>query len=113
MIDKKYHTISEVTKILGLINKNGSLNTHTLRFWETKFKQIKPIILNNNRRYYDEKNIILLKKIKYLLKNKGLTIKGAIKVLNNEESNDLDEFYNETIKSKIFKISKLIKNLKK
>ena len=51
-----YKTIGEVVKIIGLKSKKGQpLPTHTIRFWETKFKQIKPKIFNGNRRYYDEK----------------------------------------------------------
>ena len=63
-INSSYKTISEVVKILGLKSKNGqSIPTHTIRFWEKEFKQIKPKILTGNRRYYDEKNIKILKKI--------------------------------------------------
>ena len=55
--DQAYKTIGEVAKILDLkVNKKGSLPTHIIRFWETQFKQIKPKILNSNRRYYDDKN---------------------------------------------------------
>ena len=58
-----YKTIGEVVKILGLKSKNGqSIPTHTIRYWEKEFKQIKPKILNGNRRYYDQKNIDLIKK---------------------------------------------------
>ena len=53
-----YKTIGEVVKILGLKTKNSqSLPTHTIRYWEKEFKQIKPKILAGNRRYYNEKNI--------------------------------------------------------
>ena len=86
--DNSYKTISEVVKILNLKSKKGdSLPTHTLRFWEKKFKQIKPKILTGNRRYYDKKNIELLKKIHFLLKDQGMTIKGVKKILNNKEWN--------------------------
>ena len=62
-----YKTIGEVTKILNLRSRrNKSIPTHTIRFWEKEFKQIKPKIFIGNRRYYDEKNIQLLKKIHYL-----------------------------------------------
>ena len=78
--DFAYKTISEVTKILNLKpNKKGVLPTHVIRFWETQFKQIKPKLLNSNRRYYDEKTINLLKKVKFLLKEQGLTINGVKK----------------------------------
>ena len=114
-----YKSISEVAEILNLVNpKTGLLNTYTLRFWEKEFKQIKPKVFAGRRRYYDSKTIKILKKIKYLLKDKGMTINGVKKLLNSENSN-LDEFDNISInkknilKSKITKISKLLKGLKR
>ena len=114
-----YKTIGEVVKLIGLRSKKGqSLPTHTLRYWEKEFKQIKPKILNGNRRYYDEKNIKLLKKVYFLLKEQGMTINGVKKILNNNEPLKLDETVNDSIKANILKnkltnISKIIKNLKK
>ena len=116
--DSAYKTIGEVAKILNLkTNKKGVLPTHTIRFWETQFKQIKPKILNSNRRYYDENSINLLKKVKYLLKEQGMTINGVKKILNGEQSLELDEMANNSIKAdnlrnKLTKISKIVKNLK-
>ena len=116
--DTAYKTIGEVAKILKLkSNKKGVLPTHTIRFWETQFKQIKPKILNGNRRYYDEKSINLLKKVKFLLKEQGMTINGVKKVLNGDVSFELDEMANNSIKAdnlriKLTKISNIIKNLK-
>ena len=116
--DNAYKTIGEVVKILKLkSNQKGSLPTHTIRFWETQFKQIKPRILNGKRRYYDEKNIDLLRKIKYLLKEKGLTIKGVKKILNNDDSFKLDEIADKSIrgdnlKKKLLRISNTLKTLK-
>ena len=114
-----YKTIGEVVKILGLQSKKNkqSLPTHTIRFWEKEFKQIKPKILNGNRRYYDEKNIELLKKIYFLLKEQGMTINGVKKILDKNDSLKLDETLNHSIKArnlknKIIKISKIIKSLK-
>ena len=117
--NKAYKTIGEVVKILKLeSNKKDNLAAHTIRFWEKQFKQLKPKILNGNRRYYDEKNIILLKKIHFLLKEQGMTINGVKKILNNREPLGLDENINNSIranniKNKLEKISSLIKNLKK
>ena len=119
--DEAYKSIGEVAKILDLVNKKkGSLNTHTIRFWEKEFNNIKPKIFAGKRRYYDNKSIELLKKIKFLLKNQGLTIKGAKKVLSTSESFRLDDLSNKPInvdknivlKKKISKISKLIKEIK-
>ena len=114
-----YKTIGEVVKILDLKSRSGEKTpTHILRFWEKEFKQIKPKKLNGNRRYYDQSNIDLLKKIKFLLKDQGMTINGVKKLLNSNNSNNLDEISNKTIrtdnlKRKIINISKIIKNLKK
>ena len=116
--DGAYKTIGEVAKILKLkSNEKGVLPTHVIRFWETQFKQIKPKILNANRRYYDERTINLLKKIKYLLKEQGLTINGVKKILNKEDSLKLDEIADKSIKTenfrnKLLKISSKLKNLK-
>ena len=116
-----YKSIGEVAKILNLVNKKkGSLNTHTIRFWEKEFNNIKPKIFAGKRRYYDNKSIEVLKKIKFLLKNQGLTIKGAKKVLSTSESFRLDDLSNKSInvdknivlKKKISKISKLVKEIK-
>ena len=116
--DNAYKTISEVVKILKLKSKKGqSLPTHTIRFWEKEFKQIKPKILKGNRRYYDQKNIKLLKKVHFLLKEQGMTINGVKKVLNNQEPLKLDEISNHSIKAsnlknKLIKISNILKELK-
>ena len=116
--DKAYKTIGEVAKILRLkLNNKGALSTHVIRFWETQFKQIKPKILNSNRRYYDEKTIDLLKKIKFLLKDQGMTINGVKKILNNQASLELDEIANKSIrteklKNKLRNISYRLKELK-
>ena len=113
-----YKTIGEVVKILALnSNKKKKIQTHTIRFWEKEFKQIKPKIFNGNRRYFDNKTVDLLKKIKFLLKDQGMTINGVKKILNSKESLPLDELANNSIKAdklkqKLLKISDLIKNIK-
>ena len=77
---KVYKTIGEVAKILNLVDKKtGKVLTHTLRFWEKEFKQINPYIFSGKRRYYDNNTIEILKKIQFLLKNEGMTIKGVKK----------------------------------
>ena len=118
-----YKTIGEVAKIVGLINKKkGTVSTHTIRFWEKKFSQIKPKILSGKRRYYSNKEINIIKLIKYLLKEKGMTIKGVKAVLNDPKSLALDyttkysvsnqSLNKEKIKEKIKKISKIVNELK-
>ena len=120
-LDIAYKSIGEVAKDLNLINrKTGKLNTHTIRYWEKEFKQIKPKIFTGKRRYYDPKSIEVIKKIKFLLKDKGFTINGVKKFLINERSFNLDENSNISIKTsknnlktKLEKISNLVKEIKK
>ena len=113
-----YKTIGEVAKILNADTKNiQTIKTHTIRFWEKEFKQIKPKILNGNRRYYDLKNVGILKKIHFLLKEQGMTINGVKKILNSKEPLKLYENLNHSIKAnnlrkKLKKISNIIKDLK-
>ena len=116
--ESKYKSIGQVAKILNLIDKkNGSLSTHTIRFWEKQFKQVKPKVFLGNRRYYDENTINILKKIKYLLKEKGMTLNGVKKVLNSDHS-DIDELYNtsirkkKNIKSRLNKIKEILIKIK-
>ena len=121
----KYKTIGQVAKELDLIDKKtGYLQTHTLRYWETQFRQIKPSIRAGKRRYYSQKDFKIIKFVKYLLKEKGLTIIGVKKILNNPNNQSIDQndvlgVYKPTlvntsvIKNKVKNISKIIKELKK
>ena len=97
-----YKTIGEVAEILGLVNKrNGNINTHTIRYWEKEFKQIKPIILKN-RRYYSEKQINIIKLIKFLLKDRGMTINGVKNILKSN-INSLDDYNSYSLKADYLK----------
>ena len=127
IINKKdcaYKTIGEVAKELDLVDKKtGNLQTHTIRYWETQFKQIRPVIRAGKRRYYSIKNLEIIKYIKFLLKEKGLTISGVKKMLNDRQSHSIDDSVNlsvykpvlkttKVIKERIKNISKIIKELK-
>jgi len=119
-----YKTIGEVAKELGLVDKKtGNLQTHTIRYWETQFKQIKPKIKAGGRRYYSLNDLKIITHIKFLLKEKGLTISGVKKALN-DDSASIDDTMNlgvykpdlqtaKIIKDKIKNISKIIKELKR
>ena len=123
--ENAYKTIGEVAKDLNLIDrKSGKVQTHTIRYWETQFKQIVPKVRAGGRRYYSSETFKIIKSIKFLLKDRGLTIKGVKKILNNNESHSIDDEDNigintrnlETkniIESKIKNIYKIIKELKK
>ena len=113
-------SISQTAEMFDLVNKkNYKPLTHTLRFWEKKFKQLKPTILAGGRRYYSEKNIKIVKMIVFLLKDQRLTINGAIKVMNgkSKELDDVktlsitDEYYRKNIKKKSKQILQKIKIL--
>ena len=86
----KLINISQLSKLLNLVDKNSNkpLN-YILRYWEKEFKQINPKIINN-RRYYSLNQVKIIKKIKYLLKDKGLTVNGVKKALNTK-INKLDD----------------------
>ena len=122
--DSAYKTIGEVAKELNLVDKKtGLFKTHTIRYWETQFKQIKPDIRAGKRRYYSPKDLKIIKHIKFLLKEKGLTINGVKKILNNQSNSPLDPnidlgVYNSKInntnkiKKRINNITKIIRELK-
>ena len=123
--DTSYRTIGQAAKEFGLIDKKtGLLQTHTIRYWETQFRQIKPTIKAGGRRYYSARDIKVINYIKFLLKEKGLTINGVKKILNDNKSQTIDDYVNlglynqnsnstKIIKDKIKTISKIIKDIKK
>ena len=104
MNDKKFLNISDLSKKLDLVDpvSNKPLN-HVLRYWEKEFKQIKPKILNN-RRYYSSDMIEIIKLIKFLLKDKGMTINGVKNILN-KKINKLDDYYSDSLKTEYYKKS--------
>tara|TARA_B100000963_G_scaffold308015_1_gene283330 strand:+ start:664 stop:1044 length:381 start_codon:yes stop_codon:yes gene_type:complete len=99
---KKLYKISEVSEILKLINpKTNKPSNHILRFWEKEFNQIRPKKINN-RRYYTTKQLELLKMIKFLLKNSGMTISGVKRVLKSN-INELDDSKSHGLKADYYK----------
>ena len=87
----KLFNISQLSKKLKLVNPETKrpLN-HIVRYWEKEFKQIKPKIINKHR-YYNNKQLETFKLIKFLLKDKGMTIKGVKNILNSK-INKLDDY---------------------
>tara|TARA_Y100000816_G_C26028582_1_gene538343 strand:+ start:806 stop:1186 length:381 start_codon:yes stop_codon:yes gene_type:complete len=117
----KLINITELAKMLKLVNiSNKKPLNYILRFWEKEFKQIRPKYINN-RRYYTVEQVELIKKIKFLLKDEGMTIKGAknilnrkIKKLDDSNSNSLQaDYYKKALKDKSSQILEKIKKLKK
>ena len=117
----KLINITELAKMLKLVNvSNKKPLNYILRFWEKEFKQIRPKLINN-RRYYTVEQVKLIKKIKFLLKDEGMTIKGAknilnrkIKKLDDSNLNSLQAvYYKKALKEKSSQILEKIKKLKK
>ena len=116
----KFFKISEVSVYLDLVNplSKKPLN-HILRYWEKEFRQIKPKKINN-RRYYSTEQVEIIKKIKFLVKNKGMTISGVKKLLNLNinklDDYDLDSLkadYKNSLRDKSKNLLNKIENLKK
>ena len=117
----KLINISQLANLLNLVNsKTKKPSNNIVRYWEKEFKQIKPVILEN-RRYYSEKQINIIKLIKFLLKDKGMTVNGVKNVLKSN-INSLDDYnsyslkadyHKENIKVKSKTILEKIKRLKK
>ena len=112
--DDTYKTIGQITKKLNLIDKKtGNLQTHTLRYWESQFKQIKPSVRAGKRRYYSENDFEIIKKIKKLLKDYGMTIKGAKMLLDKDKTNlDVEAAFDVDSEALKGNIKERIKNLK-
>ncbi|MDC0385266.1 MerR family transcriptional regulator [Pelagibacteraceae bacterium] len=107
----KLYNISEVSKILNLINPDTEKpQNYILRYWEKEFKIVKAKKINN-RRYYTSKQLEILKMIKFLLKNKGLTILG-VKNLIDSDVNKLDDYNNHSLKADYYKNNLKLKSKK-
>ena len=98
----KLINISELSKTINLIDpKSKKPLNYILRYWEKEFKEIKPKKINN-RRYYTPDQVELIKMIKYLLKNKGMTITG-VKNMFNSKINKLDVKHFDGLKADYYK----------
>jgi DNA-binding transcriptional MerR regulator len=108
-----FKSIGELAEEIDLIDKvTGKPKTHVIRFWEKKFKILKPSMVLNSHRYYSEADIDLFRRVKILLKDKGMTIKGAIKLIDDEYSIDYKKMNNISSSTKLVKIKKIIKDIK-
>ena len=117
---KKFLNISELANLLLLVDKNKKPLTYILRYWEKEFIQIRPSIIKK-RRHYSKKQVEIIKLIKFLLKDKGMTVNGVKNILKSN-INTLDDYnsfslkadyYKENIRKKSNRILNLLKNLKK
>ena len=99
--DKKYYSITEVSELCDI-------KSHTLRFWEKEFKDLKPITRKGNRRYYQAEDIQLVKTIQSLLYEEGMTIAGAKK---NLQSNLREEPQDNKLKNVIDDLEALLSKI--
>ena len=76
---KRYFTIGEVSDLCGV-------KAHVLRYWEQEFSQLKPVKRRGNRRYYQHHEVLLIRRIRELLYDKGFTINGARNQLGGQSS---------------------------
>ena len=90
---KKFKTINQVSTVL-------KLPQHVLRFWEKKFKQLKPVKLSGNRRYYRDIDVELIVYIKNLLYEDCISIKGVQKIFGNQTINQMLKNKNPILKKK-------------
>ena len=90
---KKFKTINQVSIVL-------KLPQHVLRFWEKKFKQLKPVKLSGNRRYYRDIDVELIVYIKNLLYEDCISIKGVQKIFGNQTINQILKNKNPILKKK-------------
>ena len=98
----KLISISKLSKMLNLVDpKTKKPLNHVLRYWEKEFSLIKPKKINN-RRYYSAKQVEILKMVKFLLKNKGMTILGVKNILN-QSINKLDDDNDHGLKTDYYK----------
>ena len=100
----KLVNISELSEILGFTNpKTKKPLNHILRYWEKEFKQINPKIINK-RRFYSKEQVETIRLIKFLLKDKGMTIQG-VKIVLNSNINKLDDYNSDSLKTDYYKIN--------
>ena len=98
----KLISISELSKMLNLIDpKTKKPLNHILRYWEKNFNSIRPKKINN-RRYYSPKQVEIIKMVKFLLRNKGMTILGVKNILKLN-INKLDVNNNHSLKADYYK----------
>ena len=94
-----FRTISEVASCLGT-------QSHVLRFWESKFRAVSPVQRTGGRRYYRQTDITLLGGIKFLLHEKGMTIKAVQRLLQDEGAAHVQSFSSEIDIAEVSNISK-------
>jgi len=102
---ENYRTIGEVSEQLNI-------QPHVLRFWESKFKQVKPVKRRGGRRFYSEADVELIENIHILLHVKGFTIKGAQKELTRGNQKFFMQFSNDKKPEKAARVDVDVKRMR-
>ena len=103
---KRYFTIGETSDLCGV-------KAHVLRYWEQEFSQLKPVKRRGNRRYYQRKDVILIRQIRALLYDEGFTIGGARQKLSgNESKSDITQSQQiiKQLRIELEEVSKILRN---
>ena len=103
---KRYFTIGETSDLCGV-------KAHVLRYWEQEFSQLKPVKRRGNRRYYQRKDVILIRQIRALLYDEGYTIGGARQKLSgNESKSDITQSQQiiKQLRIELEDVSKILRN---
>ena len=103
---KRYFTIGEASDLCGV-------KAHVLRYWEQEFSQLKPVKRRGNRRYYQRKDVILIRQIRALLYDEGFTIGGARQKLSGDESkSDITQSQQiiKQLRIELEEVSKILRN---
>ena len=104
--DKRYFTISEAGKLCGI-------KPHVLRYWEQEFPQLKPVKRRGNRRYYQYKDVIVVRQIRNLLYERGFTIEGARAQLSENPTESVRSVeVDAVLKKMIIELENVIQKLK-
>lgn len=103
--DKLYFTIGEVSKLCNL-------KSHVLRYWEQEFPQLSPSKRKGNRRYYQRKDVLLVRDIMSLLYEQGFTIEGARSKLSNDRKQDSGQrLYHNLLQETVSSLESLLEEL--
>ena len=103
---KRSFTIGETSDLCGV-------KAHVLRYWEQEFSQLKPVKRRGNRRYYQRKDVILIRQIRALLYDEGFTIGGARQKLSgNESKSDITQSQQiiKQLRIELEEVSKILRN---
>jgi len=102
---KRYFTIGEVSELC-------EIKPHVLRYWEQEFPDLKPMKRRGNRRYYQRKDVIMIRQIRSLLHEQGYTINGARQKLSGEEAEDDSTQANQLSRQLISELEDVLKILR-